>query len=441
VEAAAGAVGKARALLLPTIEANLIADTLDKDRAIAALGQYPERVLAGELVGRQVIFSEKAWANLSIQGDIEDAKKAQHEILRIDIATQAAQAYINVLRAHMLERIRVDNLQKTRSNLDLARVRSTAGTAGAAEVYRWDNQLANDRRAVVAAQATVSAAQIALNQLIHHPLEEPFSTEAQNLGGDELLITPQKIAQFTSTPQSFALFRQFMVEEAEARVPELQALDKSIAALERAVLSAKATLFMPTLGVEVRARHNFLTDGVGTKPLRIPPPLNQALKFPFVGADTWSIGAILNLPVFSGFGDWSELNQRQAELARQTEERSAAAEKIEQRVRTALHLAGASYQSISLAQDSATAAKKGLDIVTNAYAQGSLGILDLLDAQNAVLVSDQLVVGAVNESMLDQLAVQRALGWLAFLATPADATAFLDKATQYVSSHGEAPKP
>jgi len=378
---------------------------------------------------------------MSIQGDIAEAKQAQHEIMKLDIATQAAQAYVNVLRAHMLKKIRVDNLKKTRSNLELARVRSSAGTAGAAEVYRWDNQIANDRRALIAAEAMVNAAEMALNQLVHHALEEPFSTEAQTLGADELMIPPGKIALFTATPQSFALFRQFMVEEAASRVPELVALDKAIVALDRAVSSAQLGLFLPTLGVEARVRHNFAMDGQGDSPLRIPPPLDKALKFPYVGETTWSIGAILSFPVFSGLGDWAELEQREAELAAKLEERAAAAEKIEQRVRTALILASASYQAIQLAQDSAEAAKKGLDIVTNAYAQGSLGILDLLDAQNAVLVSDQLAVGAIYESLLDQINVQRSLGWLAFLATPAEANAFIDRATQYVATHSGATKP
>ncbi len=68
--------------------------------------------------------------------------------MRLDIAQQTATAYLNVLRAKTFERVQKDNLQLTRSNLELARVRRQIGVSGPAEVYRWESQMAIVRQYV-----------------------------------------------------------------------------------------------------------------------------------------------------------------------------------------------------------------------------------------------------------------------------------------------------
>jgi outer membrane protein TolC len=58
-----------------------------------------------------------------------------------------------VLKAKTGERIQRDDLKTTRSNLDLARTRQAIGTAGPADVYRWESEIATRRREVLAAEA------------------------------------------------------------------------------------------------------------------------------------------------------------------------------------------------------------------------------------------------------------------------------------------------
>ena len=93
-------------------------------------------------------------------------------------------------------------------------------------------------------------------------------------------------------------------------------------------------------------------------------------------------------------------------------------------MRAAAHLAGASFAGIELAEAATVAARQNLDLVTGAYEQGVVPILDLLDAQHAALVAEEDAAHAVYDHLLDQMAVQRALGRFRFFMSQEESVAF-----------------
>ena len=96
----------------------------------------------------------------------------------------------------------------------------------------------------------------------------------------------------------------------------------------------------------------------------------------------------------------------------------SASDKIEQRIRSAMELARASRMGIGLARESATAAGKNLELVSDAYARGAVSIIDLLDAQNAALNADELATNSVYDHLIDLLEVERAVSRMQILGTP-----------------------
>jgi outer membrane protein TolC len=69
------------------------------------------------------------------------------------------------MRARTLERIERDNLRRTRSHLQLARVRLSVGTAGQGEVYRWESELATGQKRAIDANSRRNLAEISLNRV------------------------------------------------------------------------------------------------------------------------------------------------------------------------------------------------------------------------------------------------------------------------------------
>ncbi len=101
-------------------------------------------------------------------------------------------------------------------------------------------------------------------------------------------------------------------------------------------------------------------------------------------------------------------------------ERQATAERIDQRIRSALHQASASYPNIRLSRSAAEAARKNLELVTDQYVRGLVSIVDLLDAQNSSLRADQDAENAVYNFLIDWMDVERAAGRFDFLMTQAE---------------------
>jgi outer membrane protein len=400
VEAGAQEVRQARAHLLPQVDIDGTGVAVDQD--IASVIQ-PERNLTGSATLSQLIYSEAALANLSIQGHLHSGRQLQRAQLRLDIIHRAAAGYLNVLRAKTFEEVQKQNLRLTRSNLELARVRQTIGMSGPAEVLRWESQIATARKNVISANARRNLAEIELNRLLHRPLEESFLTAEIGLHDEALITHEKRFILYIEDKSQFGLFREFMVEDGLASSVELQQLDAAIAAQERALNSARRAFWSPTLAFQGDLKSEFADGGAASE-----MPLDET---------NWTVGLNLSLPLYSGGGKFASSKKADAELRLLRLQRQALAERIEQRIRSALHLAGASYAGIGLSGDAAVAAYKNLELVKDAYGRGAVSILALLDAQNAAILAEEGADNAVYDFLVDLMEVERSIGKYYFFAT------------------------
>jgi len=407
-------VRKARANLLPQVELNGAGTVVDADLASPF---QPERSMTGAGTLSQVIYSEAAWANLGVQRHLQQGRRVEREQLRLDIAQAAAAAYLNLLRALTFERIQRENLELTRSNLELARLRQAIGMAGAAEVYRWESQIAAGRSAVIGANAQRNLAEIALNRLLHRPLEESFTVQETGLHDGSLATHEPRFMKYMETPRNFKILRAFMVQDGLQSAPELARLDAAVAVQERGLSGARRALWAPTLGMQGSATNKFYDGGEG------------ATESP-EGTD-WSVGINMSIPLYSGGSKLAAYRQAEEELERLRLERRAAAERVEQRIRSALHLMGASFAGIKLSEDAAVATARNLEVVKDAYGRGTVDILGLLDAQNAAVLAEAAAASAVYDFLIDLMEVERSIGKFYFWATQEQRDGWFDRLDAY----------
>jgi outer membrane protein TolC len=409
-------VRKARAALLPQLSAVANGLLLDEDRAEASFGSQTERSMTGSLVLEQSLYSESRRTNYHVQGQQQEARLQERRQLRLDIVQAAAAGYLTVLRAKTLQTIQTNNLLETRSNLTLARRRQAVGFSGPAEVYRWESQLARDRKTVVQAATQRSLAELALNRLLQRPAEEAFTTAEVDLGAPEFLVSNQRLEPYLATPAAFARYRDFMVQEGLAEIPELQRIDRAIDAQERIRLAARRSFWTPEVSLRAGISQHFYEGGAG-----VDSPFSDTLlpiEIPQANDTDWSVGLNLALPLFTSGARSAELEQANEELARLHIEHQALSDRFEQRIRSALQRARASHTIISLSAQGATAARKNLGLVTDAYSRGLVSIIELIDAQNAALVADSVAASSVYDFFIDLMEVQRAVGRFDFFLGP-----------------------
>lgn len=423
VTAGAQNITRARSNLLPQLDLGATAFQVDKDRAGASFGALPERKFSGSLTFTQLLFSNEAWTNYGAQKNLQLALEKEREQLRLDIAQEAATAYLQVLRANTNERIERENLQRTRTNLELARVREAVGYSGRADVYRWESEIATNRSRVITANSQRNLAEIQLNRLLHEPSEAAFLTQEIDIQDAQILEDQGPILKYFESQVAFRALRHFMVQEGLKMSPELRQLDALITAQEKILAGAKRAFWTPTVALQAEFENTFskTTTGQGGGDAPIIPGLELADDL------NWTVAFNLSFPLFTSGAKLADKIQTQEELAQLRLQRDAIAERIEQRIRSALHTAGASFAAIKLSQDAATAARQNLDLVVDAYSRGVLSIIDLIDAQNASLVAEQASANAVYTFIIDFVEVQRAVGIFRYFMTETERAEMLQR--------------
>lgn len=420
----------ARANLLPTVNLSANGVMIDSDRAVASFGQTAQIQGTAQAELQQVLFSDRIYANLTIQKHLQNSRTYQRRALELDVTLEATTAFLNLLRARAFENIRRDNLGLTRSNLQLAQVRRSIGVAGPSEVYRWESELAQAQSNVIAASAQRNVAEMEVNRVLNRPLEEPFRTKDVGLDSPAIPTGGNKTPPFLSTPSSFKVFRQFLVREGLEASPELRAVDEAIGARTRGVTASWRNFYLPQFFLTGNLSHIFARAGDGAE--RMPVMIPGVGALPQADDTNWSVAAVASIPLFVGGGRFAELERAELELTQTELERKALAQRIEQRIRTATHFLGASFANIRLAQASAEAAAKNLKVVQDAYGRGAISYLNLLDAQNAALVSRLVAANAVYDCLIDFMNVQRAVSRFNVLETDEDNRAFIEKLVTFV---------
>ena len=424
-------VAQARATFRPQLDLSASGVTIDEDRAAASFGSQAERTITGSAALSQLLYSDGARANLEIQRQLQRSRAEDLAALRLDITLEAAVTYLNLLRAKTLVQVQRNNLELTRSNLELARIRRTIGAANPAEVFRWESQIATDRKALIEAMAGWRVAEIALNRLLHRDLEERFLTAEINLDDPSLITGQTRFQGYTGTPRRLRVLRDFMVDEGLAASPELRRLDAAIAAQRRAVTAARRAYWVPTLGFRAGLDERLSRSGAGSEPAGLP-----GFELPAADDSSWSLALSAAVTLFSGGGQRAAAVQAMRDLDRLSLERDAVAERIAQRIRSGVELARASFAGIELSQQASAAARKSLDLVSDAYARGAVSILDLLDAQNVALNVELLEANSVYDFFIDLMEVQRAANRFDFFLGPAERDRWFDRLEAYFESAG-----
>ena len=414
-------VKEARSSLLPQASVAGTGIFIDKDRATSFQGQ---RQVSGSVGASQLLYSERNKSGYDIEREQQIFRQEGRFQLRLDVIFEAAQSYLNVLRAKTIERIRRSNLRLTRSNLNLAQERVDIGSAGRDEALRWLSQIAVDRRSVIDSSAQRYQAEIAVNRVLNRPLEERFETVEAGLDDPELTTSFERLRPYIQSPGSFQVFREFMTEEAYEASPELKQLDAAVRAQERVVLATKRAFYVPTFGVD--AELAFVKNGGEPSPL--PPEAPNGLD--------WTVAVQATLPIFQGGALRAQRTRAQIELDQLTIERDATSLLIGERIRSQLYRASASFAGIQLAQEAASAALENLGIVRDAYSEGAVDILKLLDAQNQALIAELDAANAVFDHLIDLMAVQRAVGRFDYFRSPQERDSFLRNLDAFFQSAG-----
>ena len=206
----------ARSNLLPQVESRIGGNLTREEIAAASLGQSPERQLEGGVSLSVPLYSEQAWAGLSSEQSLQESREAQSDQVRLDVVLDAAAAYLDVLRASTFADVRRTNLYRTRTNLEVARLREGVGTTSRADIYRWQGEVANARRDLISSEAQMRVASLELRQVLNRQLGRPLAQHPVALNDPALLAQDSALLRWLEDPAGLDALTSWLVGKAVA---------------------------------------------------------------------------------------------------------------------------------------------------------------------------------------------------------------------------------
>jgi outer membrane protein TolC len=387
-------VTNSRSALLPQINIGVSGTHIDQNRAGV---QQSQRSADAEIKASQLIYSESRWSSFDVARLLKEAEDASFQTRVLDIMSQSATTYLQVLSARATEKVRLANLKVSETNLELAQMRLKIGYSDRSDALRWKSVIATDRSALYIAQASREQQETELKRLLHIPLHELVSVTDKGISRQIGMLNQEKFSGFFDNELNFNHFVNFEVKRALDNAPELKQVNHLFQSVRRQLDAGKRAYYIPDVSVNAQFGQNIAQGGIGSRN-------NQFQK------DDWSVGFQASLPLFTSGARSAEVSRASNTLIQTQYQRENIQESIEARVRAALQKTKGSFPSIRLSQDAAIAAKENFEMVSDSYARGMISITSLIDAQNAALSADLSAVNTLYTFMIDWVEIQRSVG-------------------------------
>ena len=402
-------IARARANLFPQVGAALGQTTRRVSPSVSA-GVFAERSNDASITVDQLIYSDAASANLKIQKELQQARLASLDEFKLDVILAATTSYYSLLNARSQLQVQENNLRISKANLELAEDRVRLGSSSRADVYRWQAEVARAEVVVLNARATEEQAWDALNRLLHKPLGTRFAVKEASFA-EPFVMTRAEFDDLVTSPADYAIFSRFYIERALRQAPELKQLESQIAAKRRELVSQKRARWLPDFSIGGRYTSNLDQSGIGAG-----PQAGQDL-------DDWSVGVQATLPLFSGGLKKANVSRAMLELRQLEALRVSTEERIEEQTRIQLYAAQAAYGQIDLTAVAAEASQKNFELVSDAYASGTVSVIELLDAQDTSLDAAAASAESLYNFLSIIMALQRSVGGYDYLLSAEERSA------------------
>ncbi|SEI79257.1 Outer membrane protein TolC [Cyclobacterium xiamenense] len=412
-------VSLAKSNYLPQLNVESTGFSLDENTVNSSFGTLGSFNWTAGASFSQLIFSEPAMANIAIQKLLFESQRQAQKQSELDVILEVAQRYFTYMQASAVFDLQNNNIRAVNQNLAIAKNKEKVGYSGSSDVYRWQTELDLAKTELYATNAQLKAAGYQLNETLNRPIGDVFSVESsENISQYIEEVTPVFLT-LIQDQASFNQFVDFLVNEAQQNLPELQQIQLAIAAQERLLKSNRRSFYMPTLALGAGYDYPIKTVNPGDP---LPLPGVEINNLP-----TWNAGVNVSIPLFAGGSRKYEKQKTKVSLYQLKDQQSDVNNLLELQVRANMEQVNASYNNIRLTKSAAASAENNIEIVRNLYQSGQVDIITLVDAQHSLLGAQLNATNAAYQFMLDFFALQRSIGNYTFLATEAQRAEFLQR--------------
>ncbi len=328
----------------------------------SAIQPQASNIFEGALEVKQTLYSFKLGrairaARLARTLGAADLRRVQQKI-----ALDTVQAYNALLFAGEQVRVARNALDRKEKHLEMTRNRRGAGVATDLDVLRAQVDVENQRAELVRAEGGIELARAQLNALMLRPMDEP--------------ITPTDKLEYLPTD----MLLDDVVREALANRPDVDVAKLNVDVRGELAAVAKADSlpsleFTGNYGHSTRKPENFFN--------------NDFAK--------WNTSLTVKIPIFDGRRRAGKVAQAQAEIGKARQDRIALENQVRLEAMNTLVRLNVAGRVIGAAQMNVQQAQKALDMIQANYNYGAATVLDVTDAQNALVQAEMTLAQALQE--------------------------------------------
>ena len=388
----------------PSLRANVATVDASKARVEQALANYyPQVNLTGSYnsstnnftaFGGSVVSSRYSWTffelystGLSLNQNIYDFGrtsnsvkinrenvKASEEDLNITkqtVVLNVRQAYYGVLQGLAISKVAEDTVNQSKQHLDQAQGFYQAGTRPKIDVTKAEVDLANAELALIVAKNNYQVARVTLNN-------------AMGLRQDLKFAINESI---DLKPKTFTLAEIF--ESAYSKRPEILQLKARQRSQDATVKLAQASYYPTLSGVA-----NYLYRGTDLSPMY------------------WdlSFGAILSVPIFSGFSTPNQVAEARANLRNLQAQEENLLLNIRLEAEQAYLNQKQAIDRIAVAEKAVRQAQENYDLATGRYQVGVGSPLEITDAEVSLANAKANYIQALYDMKVSEAKIEKAMG-------------------------------
>jgi outer membrane protein len=411
IELSQADVDQAKSHFLPQVYLGAEAAKIDEDRAIASFGLYNEARMDVYMNFSQELLNQQASAKVSVNKNFLKAQNSATDFVKLDTGLAVAINYLYILQLRTKLEIEKSNLELSKTNMRSAISKNNIGLGNTSDIYRWQTKIADEKKSVLFTHTALQQAKHTLNSLLDLPQELPLNFELIDMDNEVFMTSHEEMKSYFLDQTKFSKFQSFLIETAKSNMPSIHQYDALESARKLIVESNDDAFYIPNITVEGGLREHFVNASNET---RDKDTSGKYDDLTYADNTDWEIGVFLRFPLYQGGAKTAALQASQAALLMAQAQRKNLMNEVEKNVRNALYQAKASYLSIKLAESASISSKKHLQLIKDVYAQGNIGIIDLLDAQHTALRSALLENNTRYSFMKDLLVLQHDIGQVNF---------------------------
>jgi outer membrane protein len=388
----------------PSLRANVATVDASKARVEQALANYyPQVNFTGSYnsstnnftaFGGSVVSSRYSWTffelystGLSLNQNIydfgrtsnsvkinrENVKASEEDLntTKQTVVLNVRQAYYGVLQGLEISKVAEDTVNQSKQHLDQAQGFYQAGTRPKIDVTKAEVDLANAELALIVAKNNYQVARVTLNN-------------AMGLRQDLKFAINESI---DLKPKTFTLAEIF--ESAYSKRPEILQLKARQRSQDATVKLAQASYYPTLSGVA-----NYLYRGTDLSPMY------------------WdlSVGAILTIPIFSGFSSPNQVAEARANLRNLQAQEENLLLNIRLEAEQAYLNQKQAIDRIAVAEKAVRQAQENYDLATGRYQVGVGSPLEITDAEVSLANAKANYIQALYDMKVSEAKIEKAMG-------------------------------